>query len=157
MHKISHCLAYIMHESVKKWTKNLLFRKCFKNEAFNQKSGTVKLLGYVWTCFPELGGVGKWKLRMPRALALLLERPYFQLSHNFSKRKVVFEVKKSIFKKLLKMCLWCQNWLLNTSGVSQSGLRSISDMFNTLEAIFQKSKFWLFFRIFSLLFGLFYS
>ena len=51
--------------------------KNFKNETINQKSGTVKLLGYVWTCFPEYGGVGKWKLRMPRAFALLLQMTYF--------------------------------------------------------------------------------
>ena len=66
-----------MHKMDKNEGKKLLFQNIFKNEAFNQKSGTVKLLDYVWTCFPELGGVGKWKLRMPRTFALLLKMPYF--------------------------------------------------------------------------------
>ena len=42
-----YCLAYFMHKIDKNEGKKLLFQRFFKNEAFNQKSGTVKLLGYV--------------------------------------------------------------------------------------------------------------
>ena len=38
----------------------------YKNEAFNKKSETVKLLGYGWTCFHDSSGLGKLILRMPR-------------------------------------------------------------------------------------------
>ena len=41
------CQAYFMHKSFKKWMRFWLFEKNFKNEALNQKSETVVLLGYM--------------------------------------------------------------------------------------------------------------
>ena len=39
--------AYFMHKSFKKWMRFWLFENFFTNEAFNQKSETVVLLGYM--------------------------------------------------------------------------------------------------------------
>ena len=55
-----------MHKSFRKWTWFWLFELFFKNEAFNQKSETVHLLGYGWTCFHDSSGPRKLILRMPR-------------------------------------------------------------------------------------------
>ena len=55
-----------MHKSLPKFEHFLLFEFFFKNEAFNQKSGTVKLSGYVWTCSGCNIGPRKRILRMPR-------------------------------------------------------------------------------------------
>ena len=43
---------------IKKW-------KFFENEALNQKSGSVKVLGYVSTSFDDCGGLRNIKLGMP--------------------------------------------------------------------------------------------
>ena len=58
--------AYFMHKSFRKWAWFWLFEFFYKNEAFNQKSETVKLLGYGWTCYHDSSGLRKLILRMPR-------------------------------------------------------------------------------------------
>ena len=55
-----------MHKCLPKFEHFLLFEFFFNNEAFNQKSGTVKLSGYVWTCSGCNIGPRKRILRMPR-------------------------------------------------------------------------------------------
>ena len=50
----------------------------FKNEASNQKSETVKLLGYVWTCSGDNIGLRKLILRMPRPYSEAHEKACFQ-------------------------------------------------------------------------------
>ena len=50
----------------------------FKNKAFNQKSGTVKLLGYVLTIFRDCGDPPDLKLAMPPASNSAHEKHGFQ-------------------------------------------------------------------------------
>ena len=50
----------------------------FKNEAINQKSGTVTLLGYVLTVFQDCGDPPDLKLAMPAASNSAHEKHGFQ-------------------------------------------------------------------------------
>ena len=61
-----------------KWTWKNRKSDFFKNEAFNQKSGTVKLLGYVLTVFHDCGDPPDLKLAMPPASNWAHEKHGFQ-------------------------------------------------------------------------------
>ena len=58
--------AYFMHKSFRKWMQFWLFENFFKNEAFNQKSETVVLLRYIFTCFHDHGGARRLILSKPQ-------------------------------------------------------------------------------------------
>ena len=137
------------------WVKKFIFQLFFKNETVNQKSETVKLLGYEWTCFPDSGGLRKLILSLPRPYSEPLENLLFLAFSGVSKQKWPLEAKKSIFKKLLKINSYVQNCILDTSGVPQNGFRPISDLDNDIRSIFRKSKILHFFKFFPSLFSVF--
>ena len=88
---------------LKKWMRFWLFEKIFKNEAFNQKSETVVLLRYIFTCFHDHGGARKLILSKPRPYSDVHEKLGFEAFSSANKEKVVFEVENSIFQKLFKI------------------------------------------------------
>ena len=89
-----------MHKSFKKWMQLWHFEKNSKNEAFNQKSETVVLLGYVNSCFHDHGGTRKLILRKPRPYSEVHENLGFEAFSSTNKEKMVFELENSIFQKL---------------------------------------------------------
>ena len=92
-----------------------LFELFFKNEAFNQKSETVHLLGYGWTCFHDSSGPRKLILRMPRPYSEAHEKLGFQAFSSAKRQKVVLELENSIFEKLFKMNVGGSKWVPNHS------------------------------------------
>ena len=80
-----HFSAYFRPKSLKKWVKKWIFQLFFKNEAFNQKSELVKLLGCGRTCFPDSGGFRKLILSLPPLYSEPLEKPLFLAFSGVSK------------------------------------------------------------------------
>ena len=119
--------AYFMHKSFKKWMRFWLFEKNFKNEAFNQKSETVVLLRYIFTCFHDHGGTRKLILSKPRPYSEAHEKLGFEAFSSANKEKVVFEVENSISQKLFWFHSSGQKCILITSQVSHNDLGPISD------------------------------
>ena len=66
------------------WMQNFWKCRFFKNEALNQKSGTVKVLGYAWTVFDDCGDLRNVILALPPYLEQPLENAGFK---QFSKAK----------------------------------------------------------------------
>ena len=60
-------LRYFSFESEAKLGIKIWKIRFFKNEVLNQKSGTVKILGYVSTVSDDCGDLGNVKLAMPPA------------------------------------------------------------------------------------------
>ena len=77
-----------------------LFEKIFKKEAFNQKSETVVLLGYIKSCFHDHGGTRKLILSKPRPYSEAHEKLGLEAFSSANKEKVLFELENSIFQKL---------------------------------------------------------
>ena len=75
--------------------------------------------------------------------------------HSPSSQKPHFWLRKSIFEKLFKIILSSQIWLLMTFWMSESHRESISDPLRAFGNIWQKKKFWIFFRIFLLILACF--
>ena len=100
-----------MHKSLPKAQHFWLFEFFFKNEAFNQKSETVKLLGYTWTCSGDNIGLRKLIFGMPRAYSEAHEMACFQglsaLYTNTASNGRKFDLEKIISNssKMLKKCL----------------------------------------------------
>ena len=65
-------LGYFSFESEAKLRVKILKIRFFKNEALNQKSGMVKVLGYVSTVSDDCGDLGNVKLAMPPAFGQTL-------------------------------------------------------------------------------------
>ena len=65
-------LRYFSFESEAKLRVKILKIRFFKNEALNQKSGMVKVLGYVSTVSDDCGDLGNVKLAMPSAFGQTL-------------------------------------------------------------------------------------
>ena len=82
---------------IKKW-------KIFENEALNQKSGSVKVLGYVSTFFDHCGGLRNMNLGMPPSHCFHLSKQCFLRSLMHSKGQYLIFESKSRF---LKSCLKC--------------------------------------------------
>ena len=146
-----------MHKSFRKWTWFWLFELFFKNEAFNQKSETVHLLGYGWTCFHDSSGPRKLILRMPRPYSEAHEKLGFQAFSSAKRQKVILELENSIFEKLFKMDVGRQNGFLITPQVSQTALGPISDLQNEFEVILWKMKISTFSKIFTWFSSMFYA
>ena len=91
---------FLLHFSLKmkqKWTWKNRKSDLFKNEALNQKSGTVKPLGYVSTVFHDCGDHPDVKLAMPPASNSAHENHGFyspsellELQSSFSSPKIDF-------------------------------------------------------------------
>ena len=60
------------------WEQNFWKCRFFKNEALNQKSGTVKVLGYMSTLSDDLGDLGNVKLAVPFFFEWAHENAVFQ-------------------------------------------------------------------------------
>ena len=146
-----------MPKTLPKWERFWSFELFFKNEAINQKSGTVKLLGYVWTCSDDNSGTRKLILSLPRPYSEAHEKACFLAFWSASKEKWLLKVKKSIFKKLFKMSLRCQNNILITFQGSETGLESISDSQDEFGAILRKIKKMNFQKFFASLLSIFYA
>ena len=75
----------------------------FENEALNQKSGSVKVLGYVSTFFDHCGGLRNMNLGMPPSHCFHLSKQCFLRSLMHSKGQyLIFESKSRFLKSCLK-------------------------------------------------------
>ena len=70
-------LRYFGFESEAKLVVKFSKIRFFKNEALNQKSGTVKVLGYASSVSDHCGDLGNVKFAMPFALEQTLENIAF--------------------------------------------------------------------------------
>ena len=61
-------LRYFSFESEAKLSVKIWKIRFFKNEVLNQKSGTVKVLGYVSSVSDDCGDLGNVKVPMPPSL-----------------------------------------------------------------------------------------
>ena len=84
------------------------------NVSLNQKSETVKLIGYGWTCFHDSSGPRKFILRIPRPYSEAHEKLGFQAFSSAKRQKAAWELENSIFEKLFKMDVGGQNGSLIT-------------------------------------------
>jgi len=110
---------FLLHFSLKmkqKWTWKNRKSDFFKNEALNQKSGTVKPLGYVSTVFHDRGDPPDLKLAMPPASNSSHEKHGFQELLGASNWRFI-EVSKILAEKHVKTQKKCSElnfWCLNS-------------------------------------------
>ena len=83
----------------------------FKKEALNQKSGTVKPLGYVSTVFHDRGDPPDLKLAMPPASNSAHEKHSFQELLRAASNWNFFEDSKILAEKHVKTQNNAQNWI----------------------------------------------
>ena len=104
---------FLLHFSLKmkqKWIWKNRKSDFFKNEALNQKSGTVKPLGYVLTVFHDCGDSPDLKLAMPPASDSPHEKHCFQELLRASNWRFV-EVSKILAEKHVKTQKNAHNWI----------------------------------------------
>ena len=105
-----------MHKSFKKWAWFWLFELLFKNEAFNQKSETVKFLGYGWNFFHNSSGLRKLILRTPRPYSEAHENLHFRAFSSAKRKKRAFgSTRKSDFWEDVSNASRGSKWVPNDS------------------------------------------